>query len=171
MDVNNEHQDCDYMNYAGMLCILPGPVTFLQGWCLQIHLCTPRQMAAFTHKVLNLQSSLCPPLRFWAQLTLSVSALLSFNPAAPSAMLFRWHLELFFYCAYQGLPWMRETLDATWLPGTGPYLRAAMKLPGWWRVWWSGPVPSSTVTHTGKTNTWILLFLCISLHLSSQNRK
>lgn len=60
----------------------------------------------------------------------------------------------------QELPWMPGTVAANWLRGSGPYLRADMKLPGWWRAWWSGPAPTSTMTHTGKLQPFICTLAC-----------
>lgn len=61
---------------------------------------------------------------------------------------------------HQELPWMPKTSAATSQRETGPYLQAAMKLPGWWHGWWSGRAPASTVTHSGKL---IAVYLCVCL--------
>lgn len=66
---------------------------------------------------------------------------------------------------HQELPWMPGTLAATWLRGSGPYLRAVMKLPGWWHAWWNGPARTSTVTHTGALIA-VSLYVCLSRAIS-----
>lgn len=101
----------------------------------------------------NPQLFLCSLLHFWVHGCFSVflAHVFVYPPSAPFNYIFNLH-----HGVHQELPWMPGTLAATWRQGSGPYLRAVMKLPGWWHAWWSGPVPASTVIHTGKLS-WAII--------------